>query len=412
MKPSDLIQLPDLEFLQELVHRYPEASYLSGQAEASPEGNPTLRADALAYRVFDEGTVDPSAVEADRTFLGLLTLKWVMTDQYEQFTSLQTNPDNKLSRASFNALRDYTRRIAGTEEDLEFCIYSLACNDLGKTLFLVEKHKEIMGYAAEDHDQLLGTLVEEASGFFPGYQHMLSRGQQASYIRGINANLNLGQFVQGENLPVNLVDMQAIDAKSRELRLVCELFDFAGVTGHVNAGGSMVMTEENHTAFSAAIEELTKEPLDRSYARYIERRAAMVGIDADTPEGFAMGRIAALSRAFGPAQGAIIQEVWDGLNDSERATLIDELTMTGLDGRKGILLYYAPALITNAVKATGDFAAGLDYALRSFAELYNTARGSVANQDGNGVITVNVAERARQALQLQPASNGPEGYKP
>lgn len=401
MQPNKLLALDDVFFLKELVHRYPEMTYLAGKAEASPEGNPILRKDALAYQVFGEKAVDSTAIEADRTFLGLLTLKWVLTDQYEKFTSLQTNPAVKLTRASFDKLRDYTRRIAGTDDDLEFCLYSLACNDLGKTHFLVEKYKEVTGSAAEDHDQLLGELIQKSPDFFPAFQHSLTAAQQESYVRGINANLNLGQFVQGENLPVNLAGMQAIDAKSRELRLVCELFDFAGVTGHVNVGGSMVMTEENYVAFSSAIEELTKEPLDQSYQRYIARRGQIAGLDTSTPEGFAMGRIAALSRAFSPEQGQDIQATWSALSDQQKKILTAELNETGLNGNKGVLIYYAPAVVANAVKATGSYTEGLTHALHVFSDVYEDARKNVSNKKGNGVITVNVAEEARQASQLK-----------
>jgi hypothetical protein len=405
MKPTELLKLSDVALLQALVKRYPETIYLAGKAEASPEGNPLLKNNALAYQVFDSNVeIDPTAVEADRTFLGLLTLKWVLTGEYHQFTSLQTNSDARLSRASFDKLAAYTQRIAGTEADLEFCLYSLACNDLGKTLFLVEKHKQVTGQTAEDHDQLLGRLIQEAPELFPAFQGLLTEAQQQSYIRGITANLNLGQFVQGENLPVNLMEMQAIDAKSRELRLVCELFDFAGVMGHVNAGGSMVMTEDNYQAFSAAIEELTKEPLGQSYHRYIAQRSRLVGLQADTPEGIAMGRIAALSRAFKPEQGQAIQTAWATLSDEERQTLTAELTETGLDGHKGILVYYAPAVIANAVKAAGSYAAGLDYALPVLAKVYRDARAAKPNQNGNGIITANVAELARQAAQQKPAA--------
>lgn len=411
MKPSDLLALSDIDFLTAVVKRYPEAEYLAGKAESSPEGNPVLKKEALAYKVFDSGvTVDPTAIEADRTFLGLLTLKWVLTDQYEQFTSLQSNPQIKLSRQSFDALRDYTQNILQSEEDLEFCLYSLTCNDLGKTLFLVEEHKKIIGQAAEDHDLLLHTLVQKTPDLFPAFQALLTPTQQESYVRGLGANLNLGQFVQGENLPANLAGMQAIDAKSRELRLVCELYDFAGVTGHVNPNGSIVMNEENYLAFSSAIKELTTEPQNQSYNRYIAHRGELVGLAPSTPEGFAMARLATLSRAFKPEQGAAIRNAWSKLDDEERRNLTRELNETGLDGRKAILVYYAPAVIGNAIKATGDYAAGLEYSMNVLNQVYAEARTTAPNQQGNGVITVNVNHLARQALQI-PKTEAPE-WKP
>lgn len=407
IRPSELLKLEDLAFLRQLAKRYPETAYLAGPAEASPEGNQSLKPDALVHKVFDADIkIDPTAIEADRTFLGLLTLKWVLNGDYDQFTALQTNPATRLSRDSFDKLRAYTQRIAGTEENLEFCLYSLACNDLGKTLFATTQYRDLKGRDAADHDLLLYELVSTRPALFPAFQTLLTPTQQQSYIKGLGANLNLGQFVQGENLSVNLAGMQAIDAQSRELRLVCELFDFAGVTGHVNAGGSLVMTEENYIAFSTAIAELTAEPLDLAYQRYIERRAHLVGLDPQTPEGFAMGRIAALSRAFNTSQGDSIRKVWDTLPDEKRRMLISEFNETGTNGHKGVLVYYAPAVIANAVKATGDFSAGLKHALGVFADVFERARADSPDQQGNGVITVNVADKARMAAQLPKTTGG------
>lgn len=402
MQTGALLALNDLEFLQALVQRYPESGYLAGKAESSPEGTPVLRQDALAYQVFGVKTgVDATAIEADRTFLGLLTLKWVLTDQYNKFTSLQPpSIGMRLRRSSFHKLRDYTLRIINSDADLEFCLYSLTCNDLGKTLFLVEQHQNIIGQPAENHDLLLYRLTQKMPELFPAFQSRLTDVQQHSYLAGLGADLNLGQFVQGENLPVNLAGMQALDAKSRELRLVCELFDFAGVTGHLNAEGSMVMHEDNYLAFSTAIAELIALPLPQAYQRYIHRRGTLAGIDMIAENGYALGRLTTLSRSFTPEQGTALQAVWHGLSPEQKTVLSDELNETGDKGRKGILLYYAPALIANAIAATGDYTAGLNYALPILAQVYQTTRTDMPAQNGNGIITVNIARHAREAQQL------------
>jgi hypothetical protein len=376
--------------------------YLTGKAEASPEGNPELRKTALAYQVFSREEVDPFAIEADRTFLGLLTFKWVINAQYKQFTCLQTGL-NKLSRASFDKLHAYTLQVIATDEDLEFCLYTLACNDLGKTLFLVAQHKTLTRYPAVDHDQLLYYLVNEEPWLFSGFQAWLTSEQQSRYIKGLRANFNLGQFFQGESFTVNLVDIQAMDVKSRELRLVCELFDFAGATGHLNPRGSMVMTEDNYQKFNVAIEELMTEPLPGSYQRYITRRGTMVGLNATTPEDYAKCRIATLSRASLPTQGVDIQRVWEELDDDKKRVLTEELNLTGF-GTKGILLYYAPALLANTIRTKGNYVDGLKCALDIFVQIYRKTRQCELEPTGDGVITVNVEKEARQVQLTQNVS--------
>lgn len=393
MQPSALLQQDDISFLKAIVERYPETRLLAGAAESSPEGNQTLKEGALAYRVFAHTPLAPTAIEADRTFLGLLMLKAALTGDRSKYPHL--------SEPAFAALHRLTRNIIATDEHLELCLYALACNDLGKTRFLVEEHRRLTRHNAEDHDQLLYTVVKLHPALFEGLGR-LTPTQQTWYIAGLGANLNLGQYVQAENLPYNLLGMQALDATSRNLRLITELYDFAGVTGHINPHISLVMDDHHFTAFSSAIKELMTEPYDQAYTRYIASRGANVGIDTRSPEGFAQGRITALARAFTPDQGQRIAAVWERLSHLTRETLTRELNITGLDGQPGILVYYSPAVIANAIKATRDFTQGLTYGLTAIAHVYQQTRSTIRTQ-GNGVITVNVSDIAAQACK-DPAS--------
>ncbi len=406
---NELLQLEDVAFLKAVVARYLETNMLAGKAEASPEGNPTLKDTALAYKVFDADEVDPTAVEADRTFLGLLLFKAAYNGDKSKFPNLDEQ--------NFQALQEFTHRIAKTDADVEFVLYSLACNDLGKTQHLVDEAVALTGHKADDHDQLLAEVVGKNPTIFPGMQG-LSPEQQAMYSEGLNANLNLGQFVQGENLPINLVGMQNISQNARDLRLLAELYDFAGVTGHVNPNVSMVMNNDNFYAFTTAIDELMKEPRDQSYQRYIADRAAKVGIIesadpahfAENAEAFAKGRIAAMSRAFKPEEGEAIQHVWDKLPKPTRDILTQELNETGFGQRAGVLVYYAPAVIANSVKTSGDFETGLEYALKGIAGEYKEARRTQRSNEG-GVITVNVSEMAKQALKDPQAIAGGGNFR-
>jgi len=399
MRASELLRLDDLEFLRAVAQRYPEMYHLIGKAEATPEGNPILKESAWTYQVFPHTDVEPTAIEAERTLVSLLCFKWVLTNQYEKFTGVQ-EAKVRLTRASFAALHGYTERVAArTEETLEFCLYSIACNDLGKTQFCITEHGKRIKLSAADHDLLLFELLQQAPDLFPAFRKRLTPALQEIYIKGLGANLNLGQMVQGENFACNLLAMQALDPNSRELRLVCELFDFAGILGHVNASGSLIMTEENYVAYSKAIVELMTEPKEYAYQRYIIQRGALVGIDVTTPQGFAKARLATLARAFTPDIGAMIQVVWDTLSLDTQTLLTRELNITGCDGERGILLYYAPAVIANATKGHGgDFTAGLSYALHVLADVYRATRATAC--PGDGVITVNVSALAKEALQV------------
>lgn len=384
---SDLLGLEDLSFLHAIIRRYPEANFLAGPAEASPEGNPKLKDSALAYKVFEPSQVHPEAIEADRTFLGLLLLKACLNGNHAYFPNL--------SQESFDKLKVFTQRIIKTDSDLEFALYSLACNDLGKTQKLVDENVGLMGRKADDHDQLLAELVANKSDLFPGLQR-LSAEQREMYAGGLTANLNLAQYVQGENLPENLKAIQNISPDARNLRLIAEIYDFSGATGHVRHDSSMLMNEDNLFAYLTAADELMKDPRDQAYQRYINIRAERVGIAADTAQGFALGRIAAMARTFTPEGGEAIKRVWENLPCKAREILAEELSVSGSDGKTGLLIYYAPAVIANAVKTAKDFERGLRLSLLSFAQKYEEARQSVVSASP-AIVTVNVADVAKQA---------------
>ena len=392
---KELIELDKIEFLKALVAKYPETKLLAGAAQASPEGNQKLKEEALAYKVFDKSVeINPTAIEADRTFLGLLVfkagiLKSVMTGDREMFPNLSDN--------GFKKLQEFTNSIVKTEEDLELCLYALACNDLGKTQKLVDEHYALTGNKDADHDQVLYTLTKLNPERFEGFCK-LSPEQQNLYLEGLGADLNLGQYVQGENLPYNLEGMQKISQKGRDLRLIAELYDFAGVTGHINPNVSLVMNDDNLMAFTTAIKELMTEPQEFAYQRYIARRGQKAGIDSNTPCGYAQSRVAAMARVFTKEKGQVIKDVWAKLPDNTKKILEDELNETGQGKRKAILIYYAPAVIANAVQSSKDFNKGLERGLKALAKVFDDTRKQQNNDNGRGVISINVSSLAKSML--------------
>jgi hypothetical protein len=216
-----------------------------GPAEASPEGNPELKPGCIAREIFGE-KCHPTATEAERTFVGFYLFQAVLKGDACKFPSFSTE--------DFQCLQDFTFKILekGTgnyESYKEIIIYSLLCNDLGKTQFLVDKNVEYQGRKAEDHDLLLLELVRSHPELFPGL-HTLSLTQQQHYKEGLEYYFNVGQFIQGENLPYNLVAVpKEISQKSKELRLLEEFFDLAGAAGHINNSISLVVNNTNYATF-------------------------------------------------------------------------------------------------------------------------------------------------------------------
>ncbi len=270
MNLFDIIKLDDIEFLKEIVSLYPETKLLAGPAEASPEGNQTLKDTALAYQVFDEDTlVHETAIEADRTFLSLILFKDVLNGERSKFP--------QLFDSDWEALSGLTHNIAKNSDDIELILYSLAAQDLGKTQKLVDEYKATFGSDAEDHDKLLAALSEERQDLFPGLESLGAKSRD-TYICGLKGDLNLGQFVQGENLPCNLEKMMRLDPYSRDMRLLTELYDFAGVMGHVVPDQSVVMNHDNLKAYMSALASLKEADPATAYNAYIKQRGVMAGL--------------------------------------------------------------------------------------------------------------------------------------
>lgn len=364
-----------VEFLQALVSRFPEANMLAGPADASPEGNQKLRDTAIAYQVFEKKTpVHKTAIEADRTFLSLTLLKAALNKDRSKFPNL--------SYKNWSSLLSITNDTIANDADLEVVLYGLIAQDLGKTQALVNAHKKAFGRPAEDHDKLLLNLTFECPELFPGFQALPSAIDREDYLSGLGGDFNLGQFVQGENLPCNLIKMMRSHERPRKLRLLTELYDFAGVTGHVVHDKSILMNDANFTAFNAALLALNVDDSLAAYMGYIAQRGQLVGLVSATdnlsadPEKLALSRIAAMSRAFTPDQGKQIKVVWAGLSKEDRATLTEELSITGMDTNapKGIMVYYLPAVFANAIKAKKGFSEGLLLGPQTLANIYRVTR--------------------------------------
>ena len=357
---SDLataIKYDDIDFLKFVVARYPETKRLAESANASPEGNQQLRPGALTYAVFEN--VDVNVIEAERTLISILLLKDVLTDERTHF--------EHLSKEGYIKLRSYTYAVLTTIEQVESVLYALACNDLGKTHSL-RNLLNYIGPSTEDHDQLLARLVIKCPRLFPG-MHLLTQEQRAYYIDGLLADFNLGQFVQGESLPYNLIGIQQLSDKARNLRLLVELYDFAGA---VTYNGQF--NDNALSTYLSAIQHLTTEPLDGSYERYIYSRAPDQ-FHADF--GLAMGRLIAQARFTDPEDCKLLDSVFRELPRHIAETLLGELNCAWKKGKKPIMLYYAPAVFANAIKALGK-KDGLRHALFSLAAEYQAARNRLS----------------------------------
>ena len=207
-------------------------------------------------------------------------------------------------------------------------------------------------------------------------------------VKGMSARFNLGQFVQAENLAVNLAGLRGLAKDELDFNNIHTLFDVAGARGHVSSQGALVLNEPTFQSFMMAFRSLEMIPqeskqdeyvLSQAYDYYLCQRAGMFpslhyGISGTVD--YALVRLALMARCTNGDQFAQLKDAFDALPGDAVETLVIELNKSGLCG-KGILLYYAPAVLVNARAAYPNPKEGLKVGMDYLAQLFKKAREQI-----------------------------------
>ncbi|MDR2901504.1 MAG: hypothetical protein LBU87_00125, partial [Lactobacillales bacterium] len=351
MKPVFTSELSKIlsGFLSYISYRYPEVEYMLRPDKTTAGAGAKKRKDrSLAAQVFSNKRVT-DYIEFDRAAVSLLCLQWLIRDDYDKFTHNQKKKI-KLSKTSFRKLQRYVQDLVQTDEELESAIYATICNDMGKTKKVVAAYRKQIGHNDSDHDKIYSTLIEKRPELFPGIAH-LSEKQKKYLIQGLKTNFNLGQLVQGENVPASLISIKKLSAPAKNLFILHSFLDIAGSSGHIDHNGSLVMNETMTRVFLIALDVLSKKITVQSYNEFLFKFGQIAGISVVNSETYALARLAALSRCYTKDEGKTIQKAWQKLSSITRAVLTKELRISGLKDETAILLYYAPAFIENLKNA-------------------------------------------------------------
>lgn len=410
-------KLEDQRLPLEVVRAYPDILALTGQVDASPFGiaMANLDKELASERLF--GVTHP---EFDRTIAGLLVFKWLLNGEYDRLVAVQPEA-TRLSRARFDEIRAYVRKVVTDDESLDAMITSMVINDLGKAKDFVARTRELTGVMDVDHDNVLLAALEKDERVAPSYA-WLSPHYREVIRKGLAAKFNLGQFVQAENVPFSLEGMRQLmsDPESLDFFLVHALIDFAGVAGHKTQRGSLLLDEPKATGYLTGIAALrglgegcsTQEVYDR----FLAAKARTFGLDLNGER--ATVRLATMLGLTGAEDAARVRQALGALPANTRAILEREMNLSGYEGQPAILIYYAPAIVSNVRAALGGLTPeALSIGFTTLARLYHQARAT--RPIGAGVFTLmakSVAELAGQdpralaarAFTLNPVGRGAE----
>ena len=237
----------DVKSAEMLLKKYPELYWLTNDVNATPEGKSSNNTDSISKFLFGK-----KHIEFDRTMAGIQCLKYVLNNDYESFTQCQ-NDEIKLTPDNFEELRNYTLSVLKTPEDVDAMLAYTVINDLGKIKNFVSDVEGQAGIKAKDHDEALLIGLKYMPKKIPSFNR-LSQKYQKEILNALEADFNLGQFVFAECLEGNLTKFKNVTPESKQLYIVHLLYDVAGVAGHINPKGSLVMTNPVYNSYMQGID--------------------------------------------------------------------------------------------------------------------------------------------------------------
>lgn len=372
----------------------PELEWLKGNVNGTPDGKSVAE------------------MEFKRTKLSLDLLQWVFDGNYEKFTECQSG-NVKLSRESFGEIQQYTCSTLKTDADKYAMEAYLIINDLGKIVSFVEQIETKLHIQSVDHDELLYEGLKRMPELSPTFVS-LSDEYKEIILAGLKTKFNMGQFIQSENLPASLLPLQGIDITSLNYYMLHVFYDIAGAAGHVRNNGSIIVTEDYWRSFKSANKAIFdmisgKLNAQEAYNTYLSKRAEMANLQFESNEDIAIVKICNLIRVYSPNEAKQVKESYCYLPVQVKEMLTKELSKDGITDN-GILLYYAPATLSNAVnyfKNSGDADAihkAITIVIPIFANIYGLAKAKInkANKSSKvcTVFIADVAQKAKHPIEL------------
>ncbi|MCB0361513.1 MAG: DUF1152 domain-containing protein [Bdellovibrionales bacterium] len=399
-----------------LLKRYPELKWLTGAVDATPEGRVASTKDKSPSEAF----FGEKHIEFDRSVTGIFLLKWILTGNYEAFTAPQKGAA-KMTKENFAHLKQYTESILSSPESVDAMITYMVINDLGKIRSIVSEVQSRTGLRDVDHDNILLVALERHPEISPSFQR-LPRHTQQIMVRGLQASFNIGQFLQGENVPASLTGLKGLDKESLDFYLLHAIADIGGAAGHVTSNGSIVMSNPTYEGFKSGVRAI--EGLNRGrtevevYNDFLADKGRPFGLQIENPKDRVITRLVAMLRASDAETVNQIREVFDSLPKNVQAILLKEMNLNGVNDGFATLLYYSPATLANLIGALKEarpdshFKDGLAMGLTTLAEVYQHGRIMLKGREGDGVFTVLISAVAEAAKSPEKLDNSRIDLKP
>lgn len=343
-------------------HEFPEILERLKTAYAlDPIPVPRPNIPSLSERLFNGRNYD----EINRTLLGILALRWIVTNDYESFTQKQ-KPAVRLTAKSFGWLHAFYTHNLVTPMDTYALILSMAANDIGKDAKLDEDYHTYTGENMfhVNHDMKL--LLAIQAGMVPEF-NKLSQNHSRILMDGIilGAELNFGQLAQAENAPASLVGFRTVDTTVLNSRLMEQILDVAGAAGHGDWTAPTVMKESvfqaYFSAYDAAVRIQTGDAtVLEGYNIVLQRKLDLLarvglrrGYDLHRRDDRALVRVFCMAGIHTPEQAALLHAAfYEALSVEDHEDLTYLLNVHGSTEEPAIQPTYAPGMLKKAMSNT------------------------------------------------------------
>lgn len=348
--------------------------------------------------------VDTIDKEYKRTWCSITLLNYVLEGNYEAFSKCQKA--GRITLESFNELREYVKSALQTPEDEDAMRAFLVINDLGKVGDFVKKIQETIGFESVDHDMIMYEGLRMHPEFSPTFNRLTQKYKDL-ILEGLKTNFNMGQYIQSECLPANLLPLLGITDEAFNFYMIHVLFDIGGAAGHVVPDGTVIINELYWKKFSYALHTLSeyiKGNCDAysAYGNFVNKTNSIYKVTA-----FPVMKLCNLMRVSNVVEAAEVQNAWNSLDDCIKGVISEELCSTGIND-SAILMYYLPACLQNAwtfykkVNAENALRKTISVVMPVIAELYKRVRHEVGDNEGVTVAFIaDVATAAKEPENLK-----------
>lgn len=338
--------------------------------------------------------------ELNRSLVSMLAVKWLLSGDYQTFTCCQI-PSTKLKPESFQQLRSLLAESCPDSESIYALLVAIAINDLGKNEDLTRRIENITGKTFQNHDEVV--YAAAAEHLLPSVEEM-EPSLRSDLLLGLElgSRLNIAQFAQAECVIASLEGIAIMRGRGRAfaLKFLEVLLDVSGAGGHINACCATQMTEPAFRMYLTTRRILVnvigermapKEAYDcllLSRKEMLEDAGFRRGLSIHDPADRALLRLLTMGRVVEKDRANYFVRAFEDLGQELRQNVIAVLDPDGADGRAPILLTYAPALISEALKNTEGTqqALVLSALLRLLARIHESEKAHLRHRHQQGSI--------------------------